>query len=70
MADPIEGIDAHWEGVMITYTEQDFPTSKPYERTIPGWKCRQCGRTYGTAGLPPRECGCGHIWTDTPKGGR
>lgn len=51
-------IDRDWEGIMLTYTEQDFPTSQPYERTIPGWRCRHCNRKIGTAGLPPKVCGC------------
>lgn len=54
-----EELDAKWLGVMVTYTEQDFPGAEPYQRTIPGWQCRACGQKYGTAGLPPSECsGC------------
>ena len=48
--------DEAWEGVMITYKEQDFPTSEPYERTIPGWKCLKCGHRIGTSKGPPRRC--------------
>lgn len=53
LCDAIEG--AGWEGVMVTYTEQDFPGSQPYERQVPGWRHR-CGYTIGTADLPPRRC--------------
>ena len=55
---PGDDIDVRWLGVMITYTEQDFPTAAPYQRTIPGWECRRCGQRYGTSGLPPRKCEC------------
>lgn len=54
-----------WEGVMLTYTEQDFPTSQPYARQIPGWECRRCGQRYGTSGLPPNPCKCGMCWSKT-----
>lgn len=49
-------IEENWDGVMIEYTEQDFPTSQPYQRRIPGWQCKRCGFQYGTSGAPPREC--------------
>ena len=55
-------LDGAWTGVMVEYQEQDFPTSKPYKRTVPGWKCRACGFTVGTSGLPPRQCECGQRW--------
>jgi len=55
-------LDEAWDGVMITYTEQDFPTSEPYQRTIPGWQCKACGHRYGTSGLPPHRCKCGETW--------
>lgn len=48
--------DEAWDGCMITYTEQDFPTSEPYQRSVPGWACKSCGFKIGTSGLPPREC--------------
>ena len=57
-------IDAAYEGVMITYTERDFPTATPYQRTVPGWRCRAYGRQYGTSGLPPRRCDCGATWAE------
>jgi len=66
MSDPakkLPTLDEAWEGVMITYTEQDFPTSKPYERRIPGWKCLACGHRIGTSEGPPRRCfNCGKEW--------
>jgi hypothetical protein len=58
MADIVPFHDA-WEGVMLEYTEQDFPTTKPYLRRVPGWKCLACGQRYGTAGYPPQACRCG-----------
>lgn len=59
----LPSLDDAWEGIMLTYTEQDFPTSQPYQRTIPGWKCRACGQKYGTSGLPPNRCVCGRWWS-------
>ena len=56
-------LDDVYEGVMIWYTEQDFPGSEPYERSIPGWKCRACGQQYGTSGYPPNPCRCGASYT-------
>jgi len=58
-------LDDAWDGIMLTYTEQDFPTSKPYARQIPGWQCRACGQKYGTSGLPPNPCKCGAAWSKT-----
>ena len=55
-------LDEAWRGIMLTYTEQDFPTSKPYERSVPGWQCRSCGVRIGTSGLPPNPCKCGVRW--------
>lgn len=53
-------LDEAWEGVMVTYTECDFPGAEPYRRTVPGWKCKTCGRQFGTSGPPPERCnGCG-----------
>jgi hypothetical protein len=51
-----------WEGVMVEYTEQDFPNSKPYQRQVPGWKCKACGFQIGTSGLPPLTCKCGQTY--------
>jgi hypothetical protein len=63
-------LDDAWEGVMITYTEQDFPTSEPYQRTIPGWKCRACGHRVGTEGLPPSRCyKCDAQWEEKTDAG-
>lgn len=40
-------IDELFEGVMI-------PVQEPgYEARKPGWKCRACGFTVGSIGLPP-----------------
>lgn len=47
-----------WEGIMLTYTEQDWPGAPRYERTIPGWKCRRCSRCFGTSGPPPSSHEC------------
>lgn len=56
-------LDQAWKGVMIEYTEQDFPGSKPYQRQVPGWECRNCGQKYGTSGLPPLHCsGCEQMY--------
>lgn len=55
-------LDEAWEGVMITYTEHDCPLSPGYQRSVPGWKCKGCGRQIGTSGLPPRRCDCGLEW--------
>lgn len=62
---PPVSFDDAWEGVMLEYTEQDFPTSNPYKRQVPGWKCRACAQQYGTAGLPPNPCKCGQKWAPT-----
>lgn len=53
-----------WTGIMLAYTEQDFPPTGPeYERQIPGWQCTACDLKVGTAGPPPRRCrGCGQEW--------
>ncbi len=48
--------DTKWKRVMITYSEQDFPTSEAYDRTVPGWQCVRCGMKYGTSGGPPGRC--------------
>lgn len=62
-------LDQAWTGVMITYTEQDFPTSAPYQRTIPGWECTRCRKRIGTSGPPPLSCpGCGQQWNDDAGG--
>jgi hypothetical protein len=62
-------LDEAWEGVMVDYTEQDFPGSEPYKRTVPGWKCRACGLQFGTSGLPPRVCvNCHQEWDPTAAG--
>ncbi|GMV17931.1 MAG: hypothetical protein AMXMBFR56_61550 [Polyangiaceae bacterium] len=56
-------LDEAWEGVMLTYTECDFPGAEPRQRSVPGWKCRSCGWQLGTSGLPPSRCGgCGATW--------
>lgn len=55
-SDRLPTLDEAWEGIMLEYTEQDFPTSEPYKRAIPGWKCRACGQKVGTSGLPPSHC--------------
>ena len=57
-----DALDAAWEGVMIDYMEQDFPTSTPYRRQVPGWQCKACGFRYGTTGYPPNVCRCGARW--------
>ena len=52
-------VGENWEGIMIEYTECDFPGAEPYKRAVPGWKCKRCGWRLGTAGLPPATCpGC------------
>jgi hypothetical protein len=56
-------LDEAHEGIMLKYTEQDFPTSQPYERSVPGWRCRKCDRKIGTSGLPPNPCACGQRYT-------
>lgn len=53
---PLPSLDEAWEGIMLEYVEQDFPTSEPYKRAIPGWQCRACGQKVGTSGLPPSRC--------------
>lgn len=62
-------LDDAWEGIMLTYTEQDFPTSALYPRQVPGWQCRTCGQKYGTSGLPPNPCKCGATWSKTVRVG-
>lgn len=58
-------LDAAWEGVLVTYTERDAPGGAPYQRQVPGWKCRACGWTLGTSRLPPSRCGgCGREWKE------
>ncbi len=52
-------LDEIWEGIMVEYTEQDFPGSEPYKRQVPGWRCKLCGYQIGTADLPPARCRCG-----------
>ncbi len=47
-----------WEGVMITYKERDAPGGEPYQRSVPGWKCKACGHQYGARGAPPKRCQC------------
>lgn len=59
----LPSLDDAWDGIMLTYTEQDFPTSPPYQRTVPGWRCRACGQSYGTSRLPPNPCKCGAAWS-------
>lgn len=62
-------LDEAWEGVMVEYTERDFPGGKPYKRQVPGWECRRCGKKYGTSGLPPITCsGCGQTYERSEAG--
>lgn len=55
-------LDEAWRGIMLTYTERDFPGGEPYKRTVPGWECVACGTKYGTSLAPPRKCVCGAEW--------
>jgi len=55
-------LEEAWEGVMVEYTEQDFPGSEPYKRSVPGWKCKAWGFQIGTSGLPPERCQCGQTY--------
>jgi rubrerythrin len=63
-ADDVEpALSEHWDGVMVDFMERDFPSGPLYPRQVPGWKCRRCGYTLGTTGLPPEQChGCGVRW--------
>jgi hypothetical protein len=54
----LAAIDAAWDGVMVAYTEYDVPGGPGRERSVPGWRCKSCGREVGTSGLPPRACHC------------
>lgn len=55
-----ETVAQYFDGVMITCHD---PEGK---HTVPGWRCRACGWTIGTLGLPPaHECS-----GDKPSGGR
>lgn len=47
-----ENVGDLFDGVMLTV--DDFPSGKQH---IPGWRCKACGWTCGTVGLPfPHEC--------------
>jgi hypothetical protein len=51
-----EYVDRDWEGIVIEYVERASPTSTPYKRCVPGWRCRHCGYSIGTSDLPPSKC--------------
>ena len=43
-----ENVADYFDGVMIEV--RDFPSGT---HGVPGWKCKACGWTVGTVGLPP-----------------
>lgn len=43
-----ETLADHFEGVMIPVRDWDGST-----HSVPGWRCKACGWTVGTSGLPP-----------------